>query len=252
MDAIAATPLTNPDSGPDTGPDGVPDYTRNIHLLYVPTLGCNLDCAYCYLGEQTTQAALKVDAGRAVSTLRHALKALREAGVLAFNVSLHGGEVTTLPEAVLDQLFTLIRAHYSDNFDAINALGHKKSAPHIKTNLYRFAPFYALFERHKVSLSASIDLPLALHARYRTTRGGRDWLARTHENIRLLAGYPHARKISATLCGEHVDDIQAIIDDIWFIHRELGFDMNQFNLMFAFASVFNRASNCLLYTSRCV
>ena len=238
MDAIAATPLTNPDSGPD----GVPAYTRNIHLLYVPTLGCNLDCAYCYLGEQTTQAALKVDAGRAVSTLRHALKALREAGVLAFNVSLHGGEVTTLPEAVLDQLFTLIRAHYSDNFDAINALGHKKSAPHVKTNLYRFAPFYALFERHKVSLSASIDLPLALHARYRTTRGGRDWLARTHENIRLLAGYPHARKISATLCGEHVDDIQAIIDDIWFIHRELGFDMNQFNLMFAFASVFNRAS----------
>ena len=238
MDAMAATPLTNP----DTKPDSKPDYTRNIHLLYVPTLGCNLDCAYCYLGEQTTQAALKVAAGRAVPTLRSALEALREAGVLAFNVSLHGGEVTTLPEAVLDELFTLIRTHYSENFDAINALGHRKSAPHIKTYLYRFAPFYALFERHKVSLSASIDLPLALHARYRTTRGGHQWLARTHDNIRLLAGYPHARKISATLCGEHVDDIQAIIDDIWFIHRELGFDMNQFNLMFAFASVFNRAS----------
>ena len=235
---MASTPLTNPDTKPDTGPG----YTRNIHLLYVPTLGCNLDCAYCYLGEQTTQAALKVDAGQAVPTLRHALHALREAGVLAFNVSLHGGEVTTLPEAVLDELFTLIRAHYSENFDAINALGHRKSAPHIKTNLYRFAPFYPLFERHKVSLSASIDLPLALHARYRTTRGGHEWLTRTHDNIRLLAGYPHARKISATLCGEHVNDIQAIINDIWFIHRELGFDMNQFNLMFAFASVFNRAS----------
>ena len=30
--------------------------------------------------------------------------------------------------------------------------------------------------------------------------------------------------------------------DIWFIHRELGFDMNQFNLMFAFGSELNRAA----------
>ncbi|WP_301101717.1 SPASM domain-containing protein [Propionivibrio sp.] len=214
---------------------------RSIHLLYVPTLCCNLDCAYCYLGEQTTQAALKVDAGRAVATLRYALDALREAGVLAFNVSLHGGEVTTLPEVVLDELFTLIRSHYLENFDAINALGHRKSSPHIKTNLYKFAPFYDLFDKHKVSISASIDLPLSMHARYRTTRGGRDWLARTHENIRLLARYPHAKKISATLCSEHLNDIPAIIDDIRFIHDELCFDMNQFNIMFAFASEMNRA-----------
>ena len=215
---------------------------RAIHLLYVPTLCCNLSCSYCYLGKQTTEAALKKDAQRAVQTLRHTLDALKTAGVLAFNVSLHGGEVTTLPAPVLNELFGMIRAHYLEHFDALNALGHKKSAPHIKTNLFKFAPFYDLFDRHKVSISASIDLPLALHARYRTTRGGHQWLARTHDNIRLLAGYPHARKISATLCGEHVDDIQAIIDDIWFIHRELGFDMNQFNLMFAFGSELNRAA----------
>ncbi len=164
-------------------------FGRSIHLLYVPTLCCNLDCAYCYLGEQTTQAALKVDAGRAVSTLRHALDALQEAGVLAFNVSLHGGEVTTLPAPVLDELFAMIRAHYREHFDAINALGHKKSAPHIKTNLYKFAPLYDLFDQHRVSISASIDLPLALHERYRTTRGGKGWLERTHTNLRLLARF---------------------------------------------------------------
>lgn len=219
-----------------------PVFTRSIHLLYVPTLCCNLSCAYCYLGEQTTQAALKLDAGRAVATLSHTLAALRQAGVLAFNVSLHGGEVTTLPPAVLDQLFTLIRSHYLTHFDEITALGYRKSAPHIKTNLYKFAPLYDLFVRHKVSLSASIDLPLALHARYRTTRGGAQWLERTKENIRLLARYPHAKKISATLCGEHLEDIPAIIDDIWYIHRELGFDMNQFNIMFAFGSELNRAA----------
>ncbi|MBK6295896.1 MAG: hypothetical protein IPF55_17780 [Rhodoferax sp.] len=46
-------------------------FARSIHLLYVPTLCCNLSCSYCYLGKQTTEAALKLDAQRAVATLRH-------------------------------------------------------------------------------------------------------------------------------------------------------------------------------------
>ena len=217
-------------------------FERSIHLLYVPTLCCNLSCSYCYLGKQTSEAALKRDAQRAVHTLRHTLDALRAAGVLAFNVSLHGGEVTTLPPDVLDALFGMVRAHYREHFDALGALGHRKSAPHIKTNLFKFAPLYELFDRHKVSISASIDLPLALHERHRTTRGGTGWLPRTLENIRLLARYPHAKKISATLSSEHLQDMQALVDDIWFIHRELGFDMNQFNLMFAFGSELNRAA----------
>ncbi|MEN9844005.1 MAG: hypothetical protein RLZZ612_1834 [Pseudomonadota bacterium] len=215
---------------------------RAIHLLYVPTLGCNLGCSYCYLGKQTTQASIAKDAAKAVATLRHALEQLAQAKVLAFNVSLHGGEVTTMPEAVLDELFTLIRQHYRTHFDAIQALGHKKSAPHIKTNLYRFAPFYDLFDRHKVSISASIDLPLKLHERHRTTQAGTSWLPRTLDHLRLLAQYPHAKKISATLSSEHLQDLPAFIADIWYIHRELGFDMNQLNLMFAFGSELNRAA----------
>lgn len=219
-----------------------PELKRSIHLLYVPTLACNLGCTYCYLGAQTTEASLRDDAGRAVGTLRHALAALREAGVLAFNVSLHGGEVTTLPAGVLEELFVVIRNHYLEHLDDISALGHRKSSPHLKTNLFRFAPLYELFDRHKVSISASIDLPLRLHARHRRTLGNGEWLEKTHENLRLLSRYPHARKISATLSGEHLADVQEIIDDIWFIHRELGFDMNELNFMFAFASELNRTN----------
>ncbi len=222
-----------------------PPLERHIHLLYVPTLGCNLGCSYCYLGDQTTQAQLRTDSDRAVATLHHALAALEAAGVLAFNVSLHGGEPTLLPSAVLDTLFGEIRAHYLRHFDAISALGQKKSAPHIKTNLFKFAPLYPLFERHKVSISASIDLPLALHARHRTLRGGGSWIERTLENLRLLARYPHAKKISATVSAEHLVDIPAFIADIWFIHREIGFDMNQFNIMFAFAAQRGGAGNGL-------
>lgn len=216
--------------------------TRAIHLLYVPTLACNLACSYCYLGTQTTEAKLKEDAGRAVATLSNALAAFEEAGVLAFNVSLHGGEVTTLPAAVLDELFTLIHGHYLRHFDAITALGHKKSAPHIKTNLYQFAPLYELFVRHKVSISASIDLPLKMHEEHRRSLGGKGWRDLACANLRRLAAYPHAKKISATLAADHLADIPALIDDIWFIHRELGFDMNQMNLMFAFPSAHNTAA----------
>lgn len=214
-------------------------HARHIHLLYVPTLFCNLNCSYCYLGEQTSIADLRQDNQQAVSTLQYALEKLADENILAFNVSLHGGEVTALPSPTLNALFSMIRSHYLNNFDALTALGYRKSVPHIKTNLYKFASLYDLFDRHKVSVSASIDLPLALHHQHRVTRSGKAWKQRTEDNLRLLANYPHAKKISATLSATHLADIDAIIDDIWFIHRELGFDMNQMNLMFAFESALN-------------
>jgi uncharacterized protein len=218
---------------------------RSIHLLYVPTLSCNLRCTYCYLGEQTNPDGLRIDARRAVNTLRHALGAFEAAGVLPFNVSLHGGEVTMLPPPVLEGLFELIRSHYVRHFDAISALGHRKSSPHIKTNLYRFGQLYDLLVRCQVSVSASVDLPLALHERHRRTRGGRSWLERTEANLRLLAGYPHSKKISATLSAEHLKDLPVLVDGIWYLHRELGFDMNQFNVMFAFPSALNLADHAM-------
>jgi len=222
-------------------------FHSHIHLLYVPTLACNLGCRYCYLGDQTNGADLRRDSRRAADTLRAALDAFLAAGVLPFNVSLHGGEPTMLPPVVLDQLFGIIRRHYLDHFDELTALGFRKSAPQIKTNLYNFDRLYELFERHKVSISASIDLPLALHERYRTTRRGASSLKRTLANLRLLAGYPHSTKISSTLYRRHLEDIPALIADIRRIQRETGFDMNNFNFMFGFESALNRekSAGCL-------
>lgn len=211
----------------------------NIHLLYVPTLACNLNCTYCYLGKQTTEAKLRTDISRAESTLEYALSKLTSEGITAFNLSLHGGEVTTLPPFVLEGLFQQIHNYYLANFDKINALGLKKINPHIKTNLYKFEPLYDLFDKYKVSISASIDLPLRLHAKHRVTHKNKDWLERTIQNLTKLAKYPHGKKISATISHEHLECTDEIIEDIWYIHRELGFDMNQFNIMFAFPSDLN-------------
>ncbi len=211
-----------------------PVFNSSIHLLYVPTLACNLGCRYCYLGDQTSAATLQQDSQRAAATLRQALDTFLAAGVLPFNVSLHGGEPTMLPQAVLEELFGIIRQHYRDHFDELSARGFRKFSPHIKTNLYNFHQMYELFDRQRVSISASIDLPLALHGRYRTTRDGKSWMQQTQDNLRLLARYPHAAKISATLYREHLEDLPALIGDIWRIHRDIGFDMNNLNFMFGF------------------
>lgn len=212
---------------------------NNIHLLYVPTLTCNLNCNYCYLGAQTTSTQLKEDITRAESTLAHALSKLHAENITAFNLSLHGGEVTTLPPKVLEGLFQQIQQYYLDNFDHINSLGMRKINPHIKTNLYKFNNYYDLFDRYKVSISASIDLPLHLHAKHRVTHLNKDWMSRTISNLKLLAKYPHSKKISATISKEHLECTDEIIQDIWYLHNEIGFDMNQFNIMFAFPSVLN-------------
>ena len=212
------------------------DFHTNIHLLYVPTLSCNLACNYCYLGSRTTGHSLRQDAGKAAATLKAALHSFLTAGVLPFNVSLHGGEPSLLPPQVLAELFTIIKNHYLRHFDALTARGFRKSAPHIKTNLFNFHKIFSLFDQHKVSVSASIDLPLALHDRYRTTRTGRAWSRQTRANLQLLARYPHSKKISSTLYREHLENIDEIIADIWKLHREIGFDMNNYNFMFGFDS----------------
>ena len=215
-------------------------FNRHIHLLYVPTISCNLGCRYCYLGGQTDRKGLGVDAGRAAQTLEYGLKSFLDAGVLPFNVSLHGGEPTMLPMSVLDKLFCTISSHYMNHYDELNARGYRKSSPHIKTNLFNYHKLVGLFDRHRVSISASIDLPLRMHGELRTTRQGKSWLNQTLTNLGLLAAYPHTKKISSTLYMEHLEYIDAIIEDIVMIHEKIGFDMNCFNIMFGFASRLNR------------
>ena len=70
--------------------------TKFIHLLYVPTMACNMQCRYCYLEDHTVDT---LRGGDCLETLQYAIAKFREADVVPFNISLHGGEVTTLPGA---------------------------------------------------------------------------------------------------------------------------------------------------------
>ena len=60
------------------------DY-KFIHLLYVPTMACNMACKYCYLENNTKDEWNKFDA---LETLDFAIKKFHESKVIPFNISL--------------------------------------------------------------------------------------------------------------------------------------------------------------------
>ena len=56
-------------------------------------MACNMQCRYCYLEDNTVDSGS--DKGP-LETLQYAVNKFRAAEVMPFNISLHGGEVTTL------------------------------------------------------------------------------------------------------------------------------------------------------------
>lgn len=209
---------------------------KPIHLLYVPTIFCNMGCSYCYLGKLTDT---QIDGQRAVETLRYTIEKFTRDGYIPYNLSFHGGEVTTLPAHILRDLFELSHNYYASYGTQIKSMGFELHPIHIKTNLYNFHKLYDLCESYAVSISGSVDLPLSLHAKYRVDKQGNSTLERIVDNLKLLATYPHHKKISCVVTKEHLKHIDEFIADIRYIHYDIGLDMRRFNVMFSFDSVGN-------------
>ena len=217
---------------------------KYIHLLYVPTMACNMQCRYCYLGENTVDPGDSrypenhtVDSGDSrnpLETLRYAVERFRAAGVVPFNISLHGGEVTTLSREDFRDLIAYIDSYYRENADVLAEGGFRPGRPHIKTNLYDLDRHIDTIRDYSVSVSGSLDLPFSLHDEYRVTKGGERTLQRILHNIALLETFPGKKKVSATIFREHYLRIDEIIEDIRYLDRETCLDMNDFNFMIGF------------------
>jgi uncharacterized protein len=213
-------------------------YKKAIHLLYVPTIFCNMGCHYCYLGDETEA---KIDTSKAIETLKFAIENFTQKGYIPYNLSFHGGEVTTLPSHTLDELFSIAQNYYRDYHEAIKSFGYTPNPIHIKTNLYHFDKHYDIFDKYKVSISGSVDLPLSLHEKYRVDKQGNSTLAKIKANLKRLASYPHHKKISCVVTQEHLKHIDDFIVDIKSIHYDIGLNMSRFNIMFGFDSLKNEA-----------
>ncbi len=204
---------------------------KYIHLLYVPTMACNMECKYCYLKENTKDEKTKYSA---LDTLEYAVNKFRESNVIPFNISLHGGEVTTLSKEEFHDVIKFISDYYKNNKKVITSAGFKVGNPHIKTNLFNLDKHIDTIKEFNVSISGSLDLPLILHDEYRITKGNQKTLDKILENIKLLEDIPNKKKVSATIFKEHYKYIDKIIEDIKFLNKNTCLDMNDFNFMIGF------------------
>ncbi len=204
---------------------------KYIHLLYVPTMACNMCCKYCYLEENTIDE--KTDY-QAIDTLKYAVNKFKESNVYPFNISLHGGEVTTLDKQTFHDLIEYISNYYRENKKLITDAGFKLGSPHIKTNMYNLEKHIDTIKKFNVSVSGSLDLPFTLHDEYRVTKGNKKTLSKILENINLMKDIPNKKKVSATIFKEHYKHIDEIIKDIKYLHKKTCLDMNDFNFMIGF------------------
>jgi len=204
---------------------------KYIHLLYVPTMACNMGCKYCYLEDNTKDEKTKY---KAIDTLTYAIDKFKNSNVIPFNISLHGGEVTTLSKDEFYDIIKFIDNYYSENKNIITEAGFKIGNPHIKTNLYDLEKHIETIKKFNVSISGSLDLPLKLHDEYRVTKGNKKTLDKILANIKLLDGIPNKKKVSSTIFKEHYDHIEDIINDIKFLNKNTCLDMNDFNFMIGF------------------
>lgn len=204
---------------------------RFIHLLYVPTMACNMACKYCYLEDNTYDESCSY---KALDTLKYAVNKFRESGVIPFNISLHGGEVTTLSHDDFYDLVEYISNYYNENKDLISNAGFRVGVPHIKTNLYGIDKHIDTIKKFNVSVSGSLDLPFSLHRKYRVTKVGKDTLDKIFKNIEFLEDIPNKKKVSSTIFKEHYNHIDEIIEDIKYLNKNSCLDMNDFNFMIGF------------------
>ena len=207
-----------------------------IHLLYVPTMACNMRCRYCYLGDGTK--ALETE-HTPLETLAYAVEKCRSEGVMPFNISLHGGEVTTLSHEDFKAVVAYIADYYAQNGAYLSGAGFRVGTPHIKTNLLDLDRHLDTIRTYDVSVSGSLDLPFSLHRAYRVGKDGRDTLDRILENVARMEDLPNRKKVSATIFREHLERMDELVSDIWFLHRNTCLDMTDFNFMIGFDSETN-------------
>lgn len=204
---------------------------KYIHLLYVPTMACNMGCKYCYLEDNTKDEKTN---HTPLETLEYAVNKFKESNVVPFNISLHGGEVTTLNKKDFHDVIKFISEYYEKNKEIITQGGFKIGTPHIKTNLYDLKKHIDTIKKYNVSISGSLDLPLFLHDEYRITKGNQKTLDTILENIKLLEDIPNKKKVSSTIFKEHYEHTAQIIEDLKYLHKNTCLDMNNFNFMIGF------------------
>ncbi|HED7885106.1 TPA: radical SAM protein [Campylobacter coli] len=205
-------------------------------LTFVPNSYCNFACSYCYLGKLTERKEKTTDMAEQFKKIA---KKLKDDGVIITEVILHGAELSASPYEHVKELLKAIDEYKKENHFLIRVLSKDSKKGHhyihLKTNLYFLDRFFELFKKYEVGISASIDLPLRFHEKYRVLKSGKSTLEKTLKMIELLSDYPYFKQISTTMTKEHLN-VDEFIRDVYKL-ESLGFDMaSDFYIMFTYQS----------------
>lgn len=205
-------------------------------LTFVPNSYCNFACSYCYLGKLTERKEKTTDMAEQFKKIA---KKLKDDGVIITEVILHGAELSASPYEHVKELLKAIDEYKKENHFLIRVLSKDSKKGHhyihLKTNLYFLDRFFELFKKYEVGISASIDLPLRFHEKYRVLKSGKSTLEKTLKMIELLSAYPYFKQISTTMTKDHLN-VDEFIRDVYKL-ESLGFDMaSDFYIMFTYQS----------------
>ncbi|MGI7609024.1 radical SAM protein [Campylobacter coli] len=205
-------------------------------LTFVPNSYCNFACSYCYFGKLTERKEKTTDMAEQFKKIA---KKLKDDGVIITEVILHGAELSASPYEHVKELLKAIDEYKKENHFLIRVLSKDSKKGHhyihLKTNLYFLDRFFELFKKYEVGISASIDLPLRFHEKYRVLKSGKSTLEKTLKMIELLSAYPYFKQISTTMTKEHLN-VDEFIRDVYKL-ESLGFDMaSDFYIMFTYQS----------------
>lgn len=207
-------------------------------LTYVPNSYCNFGCKYCYLGKLTEKDNTPEDS---VKNLEKIIEEYENGNILINHITFHGAEITTLPNATLDKLFTICRNYYNNHLMELRDYRITRPSIGVKTNLYRYDKVRDIFNKHNIATSCSIDLPFKHHREFRVLKDGSDTFDKVYNNILLLNQDTEGNfTMSCTIGIKALEHIDEFIKDIERLDS-IGIDMcRNFYIMFIYDSAYSK------------
>lgn len=146
-----------------------------ITLILKGTDGCNLNCAYCSLGEKTSHHVISEE--MLFESLRYVCRMAQRRGEPRITVILHGGEPTLVPAEEYRNAFTTIQREFPDISVTISV---QTNAFHISSEMFQF------FRDFHAAAGVSIDGSQKIHDGERKSCAGQNTFSQVWDNIGRL------------------------------------------------------------------
>lgn len=146
-----------------------------LTLILKGTNGCNLNCAYCSLGEKPRHDIVKPQ--MLVKIFEYACNICQQRNESQLEIILHGGEPTLVPAKAYDEAIQFVHKRFPNIKIGIS----------MQTNAFHISEEYISFlQRNDINIGVSIDGSAEIHNQERSTKSGQDTFDVVVENIKRM------------------------------------------------------------------